>query len=32
MTDEEWLELYGADDTWYRRMERDFGLAIRPKN
>lgn len=33
MTDEEWVELHGADDdTWYRRMERDFGLAIRPKN
>jgi len=31
MTDEEWVELHGADDdTWYRRMERDFGLAIRP--
>lgn len=33
LTDEEWVELHGADDdTWYRRMERDFGLAIRPKN
>lgn len=33
MTDEEWVELHGADDdTWYRRMERDFGFAIRPKN
>jgi NAD(P)-dependent dehydrogenase (short-subunit alcohol dehydrogenase family) len=32
MTDEEWVELNGADDdTWYRRVERDFGLAIRPK-
>ncbi len=33
MTDEQWIELHGADDeTWYRRMERDFGMAIRPKN
>jgi hypothetical protein len=33
MTDEEWVELHGADDdTWYRRMERNFGLAIRPKH
>jgi NAD(P)-dependent dehydrogenase (short-subunit alcohol dehydrogenase family) len=33
MTDEEWVDLHAADDeTWYRRMERDFGLAIRPKN
>jgi len=33
MTDEEWVDLHGADDdTWYGRMERDFGLAIRPKN
>src|SRR5579863_5175856 len=32
MTDEEWVALNGADDdTWYRRMEHDFGLAIRPK-
>jgi hypothetical protein len=20
------------DETWYRRMERDLGMAIRPKN
>jgi NAD(P)-dependent dehydrogenase (short-subunit alcohol dehydrogenase family) len=33
MTDEEWVDLHAADDeTWYGRMERDFGLAIRPKN
>lgn len=33
MTDEEWVDLHGADDeTWYRRMERDFGFTIRPKN
>ena len=32
MTDEEWVALNGADDdTWYGRVERDFGLAIRPK-
>ena len=32
MTDEEWVALNGADDdTWYGRMERDFGMAIRPK-
>src|SRR5271169_1977340 len=28
MTDEQWVSLHGADDeTWYGRMERDFGLA-----
>jgi len=33
MTDEQWVELHGADDdTWYRRMERDFGFAIRPQS
>ena len=33
MTDEEWVALHAADDeTWYRRMEHDFGLTIRPKN
>jgi NAD(P)-dependent dehydrogenase (short-subunit alcohol dehydrogenase family) len=33
MTDEAWVDLHSADDyTWYRRMERDFGLAIRPEN
>jgi NAD(P)-dependent dehydrogenase (short-subunit alcohol dehydrogenase family) len=32
MTDEQWVDLHGADDeTWYSRMERDFGMAIRPK-
>jgi NAD(P)-dependent dehydrogenase (short-subunit alcohol dehydrogenase family) len=33
MTDEEWVEIHAADDdTWYRRMEGDFGMAIRPRN
>jgi NAD(P)-dependent dehydrogenase (short-subunit alcohol dehydrogenase family) len=33
MTDEEWVALHAADDeTWYRRMEHDFGMDIRPKN
>jgi NAD(P)-dependent dehydrogenase (short-subunit alcohol dehydrogenase family) len=33
MSDEEWVSLHGADDdTWYGRMERDFGMTIRPKN
>jgi NAD(P)-dependent dehydrogenase (short-subunit alcohol dehydrogenase family) len=33
MTDEEWVDLHSAaDETWYRRMERDFGLTIRPRN
>jgi NAD(P)-dependent dehydrogenase (short-subunit alcohol dehydrogenase family) len=33
MTDEEWVDLHAAaDDAWYSRMERDFGMAIRPKN
>ncbi|PYX28525.1 MAG: oxidoreductase [Acidobacteria bacterium] len=33
MTDEQWVELHAADDeTWYRHMERDFGMAIRPKD
>jgi NAD(P)-dependent dehydrogenase (short-subunit alcohol dehydrogenase family) len=31
MTDEEWVELYGSDDeTWYSRIERDFGMNTRP--
>jgi NAD(P)-dependent dehydrogenase (short-subunit alcohol dehydrogenase family) len=31
MTDEEWVELNASDDdTWYRRIERDFGLDSRP--
>jgi len=30
-TDEEWVALYSADDeTWYARIERDFGLDTRP--
>jgi NAD(P)-dependent dehydrogenase (short-subunit alcohol dehydrogenase family) len=33
MTDEQWVALNAADDdTWYSQMERDFGLAIRPKS
>ena len=33
MSDEQWVDLHAADDeTWYRCMERDFGMAIRPKN
>jgi NAD(P)-dependent dehydrogenase (short-subunit alcohol dehydrogenase family) len=33
MTDEQWVDLHAADDeTWYKHMERDFGMAIRPKN
>jgi hypothetical protein len=33
MTDEQWVELNGADDdTWYARIERDFGMATRPKS
>jgi NAD(P)-dependent dehydrogenase (short-subunit alcohol dehydrogenase family) len=33
MTDEEWVALNAADDdTWYRRMESDFKMAIRPRN
>jgi len=33
MTDEEWVGLHAAgDDAWYSRMERDFGMAIRPRN
>jgi hypothetical protein len=31
MSDEEWVELYAADDeTWYQRIERDFGMNTRP--
>lgn len=31
-TDEEWVALYSADDeTWYARIERDFGLNTRPE-
>jgi NAD(P)-dependent dehydrogenase (short-subunit alcohol dehydrogenase family) len=33
MTDEEWVALNASDDeTWYSRLERDFGLDSRPKN
>jgi NAD(P)-dependent dehydrogenase (short-subunit alcohol dehydrogenase family) len=33
MTDEEWVELHASEDeTWYRRVERDFGMDTRPKN
>ena len=33
MTDEEWVALNGAsDDVWYERVERDFGMEIRPRN
>jgi NAD(P)-dependent dehydrogenase (short-subunit alcohol dehydrogenase family) len=33
MTDEEWVDLNAAaDETWYERVERDFGLAVRPEN
>ena len=33
MTDEEWVDLYSSDDeTWYARIQRDFGLDTRPKN
>ena len=33
MTDEEWVNLHGADDdTWYARVERDFGMVVRPRN
>ncbi len=31
MTDEEWVDLNGSDDeTWYRRIEHDFGMDTRP--
>jgi NAD(P)-dependent dehydrogenase (short-subunit alcohol dehydrogenase family) len=33
MTDEDYVDLNAADDnTWYRRMEHDFGTAIRPRS
>jgi NAD(P)-dependent dehydrogenase (short-subunit alcohol dehydrogenase family) len=33
MTDEQWVDLNAADDdTWYERMEHDFGMAIRPRS
>ncbi len=32
MTDEAWVDLNASDDeTWYRNLERDFGLDARPK-
>ncbi len=32
MTDEEWVDLNSSDDeTWYSRIERDFGMDTRPK-
>jgi len=31
MTDEEWIEMHASDDeTWYARVERDFGMNTRP--
>jgi NAD(P)-dependent dehydrogenase (short-subunit alcohol dehydrogenase family) len=33
MTDEEWVDLNAADDeTWYKRIESDFGMDVRPKS
>jgi NAD(P)-dependent dehydrogenase (short-subunit alcohol dehydrogenase family) len=33
MTDEQWVDLNASDDqTWYRSIERDFGLDTRPKD
>ena len=32
MTDEDWVSLNASDDeTWYRSLERDFGMDARPK-
>ena len=32
MTDEQWVDLHSGDDeTWYRRIESDFGMDTRPK-
>jgi len=32
MTDEEWAELFSSDEeTWCRRVERDFGLVLDPR-
>jgi NAD(P)-dependent dehydrogenase (short-subunit alcohol dehydrogenase family) len=32
MTDEEWVDLNASDDeTWYRKLGRDFGLDARPR-
>jgi len=33
MSDEEWVSLNASDDeTWFKRVESDFGLNTRPKN
>ena len=33
MTDEEWVALNGSDDeTWYQRIQHDFGMDTRPKS
>ena len=33
MTDEQWIALHASDDeTWYSRIEKDFGMDTRPKN
>ena len=32
MTDEDWVALHGAsDDVWYKRLEHDLGMEIRPR-
>jgi NAD(P)-dependent dehydrogenase (short-subunit alcohol dehydrogenase family) len=32
-TDEEWMSLFSADDeTWYARIQRDFGLDTQPRH
>lgn len=32
-TDEEWVNLYASDDdTWYARIQQDFGLDTKPKS
>jgi NAD(P)-dependent dehydrogenase (short-subunit alcohol dehydrogenase family) len=32
MTDEQWVDLHSSDDeTWYRRIQTDFGMDTRPK-
>lgn len=33
MTDEEWVDVNASDDdSWYRRIEQDFGMDTRPKS
>jgi NAD(P)-dependent dehydrogenase (short-subunit alcohol dehydrogenase family) len=33
MTDEQWVDLNAADDeTWYQRIQSDFGMDVRPKS